>query len=135
MAVSIINNTGARIMDLYIGNISPNTTRAQLQTFFVGFDKNATFKIKRVKSDYQLFVFGLVSIPSERLARKAIKRLNLKRMEGKLIVVREYIHRVSNNDRRNLDWRNRKWMSRERRANERRTIRLPRISQYITYAA
>jgi RNA recognition motif-containing protein len=122
-------------MDLYIGNIPSNITEGQLKTFFKGYEKEATFKIKRVKGDYQLFVFGLVSIPSERLARKAIKRLNQKRMEGKLLVVREYVHRVSNNDRRNLDWRNRKWMSRERRQNERRTIRLPRISQYITYAA
>ena len=122
-------------MDLYIGNIPPNITVVQLKYFFVGYDKNATFKIKRVKGDYRLFTYGLVSIPSERLAIKAIKRLNNKRMEGKLVVVREYSQRTRINNRRNPDTRNRKWVSRERRQNERRTIRLPRITQYVTYAA
>jgi len=122
-------------MDLYIGNIPPNLTISQLKNFFIGFDRHATFKIKRVKGNYQLFTFGLVSIPSVHMAKRAIKRLNNKRMDGKLIVVREYQERSSNKDRRNLDTRNRKWISRERRENERRTIRLPRITQYVTYAA
>lgn len=122
-------------MEIYVGNISVSTSREQLQDFFKGFDKQATFKIKRVKGKHELFVFGLVSIPSERQAKKAIKRLHMKRLEGRIIVVREYLYRASQNDQRGLNWRNKKWMTVERRNNERRTIRLPRITQHITYAA
>ena len=122
-------------MDIYIGNVPPSISVAQLKSLFIGFDKHATFSIKRVKGDYQLFTFGLVTIPSELLAKKAIKRLNNKRIDGRLIVVREYSSRPGNKDRRNTNYRNRKWMSKERRQNERRTIRLPCISQYVTYAA
>lgn len=122
-------------MEIYIGNVPSSITVAQLKNIFVGFDRHATFRVKRVKGKYQLFTFGLVTIPSDLLGKKAIKRLNNKRIDGKLIVVREYSQRSSNKDRRNTNYRNRKWMSKERRQNERRTIRLPRISQYVTYAA
>lgn len=122
-------------MDIYIGNVPSSISVAQLKNLFIGFDKNATFKIKRVKGDHQLFTFGFVTIPSVLLAKKAIKRLNNKRIDGKLIVVREFSQRSGNRDRRNTNYRNRKWMSKERRQNERRTIRLPRITQYVTYAA
>lgn len=122
-------------MEIYVGNINASTSREQLQDFFKGFDKQATFKIKRVKGKYELFVFGLVTIPSERQAKKAIKRLHMKKLDGKIIVVREFLHRASHNERRNVGWRSKKWNTVERRNNERRTIRLPRITQYITYAA
>lgn len=127
--------TGLLLMELYIGNIPASMTEAQLKSFFAGYDKNATFKIIRSRGRQQLYIFGLVSIPSKRQARNAIHRLNNKRIDGKLIVVREYISRALNNNRRNQHWNNLKLISRDRRRNERRTIRLPRISPYVTYAA
>lgn len=122
-------------MEIYVGNIPSNSNIPYLEEFFKGFAKHAKFTIMRVKREHQLFVFGLVTIESSRIAKKAIKRLNLKRMDGRLIVVREYIHRVSNNDRRALNWRNKKWTGNERRKNERRSNRLPQSSKKVDFAA
>ena len=120
-------------MELYVGNIPATLTKEQLKAFFVGYEKHATFKIKTVKNGNEIFTFGLVDIPSDSKAKKAIRRLNLKRIDGKLIVVREYVHRVSQNDRRALNWRNKKWQAAERRNNDRRTFRVHKNADLDAY--
>jgi len=43
---------------------------------------------------------GLVSVDSEKAGRKAIKKLNGARLNGKMVIVREYVTRSWHNDRR-----------------------------------
>lgn len=43
---------------------------------------------------------GLVSVDSEKAGRKAIKKLNGTRLNGKMVVVREFVTRSWHNDRR-----------------------------------
>ena len=115
-------------MKLFIGNLSQQVTEFDLRDFFKGFDKQATFKIVHMQEMVQGdgeedLVYGLVSIESERLARKAIKKLNYKKLNHRVIIVREFQHRASQNDKRALNWRMQQWIDDERRGRERRKSR------------
>jgi len=57
------------------------------------------------------------------LAKKAIKKLNYKRFKNRLIVIREFHYRASQNDKRALNWRMVEWLNKERRGRERRKNR------------
>lgn len=122
-------------MDIFIGNIPGNTTVLDLKKFFKGFDKNAVFEVKRLKGRNDVVTFGLVSIHSERLAHKAIKRLHMKKLKGKPVVVREFTHRAGGNDRRQLGWRNKLWLGEERRQTDRRSSRKDQLKDFDSYAA
>lgn len=111
-------------MDLYVGRLPDFATLIELKAFFKGFDKQASFEIKRITGrDGIIFTFGIVSIPSERLAMKAIKRLHMKKYMDCPVSVREYEHRVGGNDRRQLGWRKKLWLGQERRLSDRRDTR------------
>jgi RNA recognition motif-containing protein len=64
--------------------------------------------------------FGVVEFESERLAKKAMKKLHSSKFHEHRVIVREYIHRASSNDRRALNWRTLTWTNLERRDLERR---------------
>ena len=64
--------------------------------------------------------FGLVEIESDKLANKAIKKLHASKFGSHRVIVREYEHRASSNDRRALNWRSVEWSKVERRGDERR---------------
>lgn len=107
-------------MDIYVGKLPDSTSVIELKIFFKGFDKQASFEVKRMKGKLGRLTYGLVSIPSDRLAKKAIKKLHMKKFMGKLVAVREFSYRVSNNDRRELGWRSKMWLGEERRKLDRR---------------
>ena len=122
-------------MDIFVGNIPGNTTVVDLKKFFKGFDKNAVFEIKRLAGKNDAVTFGLVTIHTERLAVKAIKRLHMKKLNGKPVVVREFTHRAGGNDRRQLGWRNKLWLGEERRQSDRRDARKDQKKAFDSYAA
>ena len=107
-------------MYIYVGNLSMDTTLDSLKSLFGGLGKRAGFDLKKIKTAKGNIVFAIVSMPTERLAKKAIKRLNMKLCDGKHVVVRQYSHRVTQNDRRALNWRTKSWIAKERRILERR---------------
>ena len=108
-------------MELIVGNFPSVATMRDLAMFFASFEDEADFEIVELeKVDAIPIRFGLVSIPSERNALKAIRRLNGKRLAGAVVTVREYVHRAYSNDRRAVNWRNRPWHSVERRRHDRR---------------
>jgi len=122
-------------MEIFVGNIPRNTTVVDLKKFFKGFDKQATFEVKRLKGRFDVVTFGLVTIHSERLATKAIKRLHLKKLNGKPVVVREFTYRAGGNDRRQLGWRKKLWLGEERRQTDRRDSRSDQKTDFDSYAA
>lgn len=122
-------------MDIFVGNIPANTTVVDLKKFFKGFDKKAVFEIKRLNGKHDLVTFGLVTIYSDRLANKAIKRLHMKKLRGKPVIVREFTHRAGGNERRQLGWRNKLWLGEERRQSDRRSVRKESSKDFDSYAA
>lgn len=112
-------------MELFIGNLDPETTEGQLRTLFKGFDKQAVFRIIMLETseDEEIFIYGLVIIESDRLAKKAIKKLNYKKLNDKPVLIREFQYRASQNDKRALNWRMKQWQAQERRSRERRKNR------------
>ena len=122
-------------MEIFVGNISSSATAVDLKKIFKGFDKHATFEIKRLKGRDSHVTFGLVRLQSERLAKKAIKRLHMKKYLGRPIVVREYLHRAFGNDRRQLGWRKKLWLGEERRNTDRRDAKVDNKKDLDSYAA
>ena len=122
-------------MDIFVGNIPASMTVIELKKFFKGFDKKAVFEIKRLQGKHESVTFGLVTIHSDRLAHKAIKRLNMKKLRGRPVIVREFIYRAGGNDRRQLGWRNKLWLGEERRQADRRSSRKELSKDFDSYAA
>lgn len=112
-------------MELFIGNLDLETTELQLRTLFKGFNKQATFRIVSLEEieGEEYFIYGMVTIESKRLAKKAIKKLNFKKLNGRLVIIREFHYRACQNDKRALNWRMKQWQEKERRARERRKNR------------
>ena len=122
-------------MEVFVGNISRTTSVIDLKRFFKGFDKKATFEVKRMKGKRGIVVFGIVTFQSERLANKAIKKLHQQKLNGRPAVVREYLHRAGGNDRRQLGWRKKLWLGEERRQTERRDALQEVKEEFDSYAA
>lgn len=103
-------------MELYIGNIPGDIEDYDLRKFFSITDEPLSFKI--VNRDGARY--GLVSVESDRLARKIMKQFHGRPFKGGRVIVREFNHRNYSNDRRALDWRQRGWAKTERRGRNRR---------------
>ncbi len=113
-------------MDLFIGNLEMAVSEGDLRLLFKGYEKRTTFKIIRMEGDEEggsNLVYGIVSIDSDRLAKKAIKKLNYKKIHGRMVIIREFHYRASQNDKRALNWRMKGWENEERRGRERRQKR------------
>jgi RNA recognition motif-containing protein len=107
-------------MELYIGHLTSSDTISDLKRFFKGYDKKASFRIVKLLRAGGPLYFGLVKVDSDRLARKALKKLHAAKLNGHRVCVREYEHRSGSNERRALNWRNIAWQYTERRMTERR---------------
>jgi RNA recognition motif-containing protein len=108
-------------MEVYIGNISPNTTLNDVVTFLKSFAKKTRVRIV----DHPLDTGGharyaLADFDTDKLALKAIKKLNGSVLRGNTVVMREFIHRSYSNERRAMNWRDKPWSGPERRQHERR---------------
>lgn len=122
-------------MDIYVGRLPDRASVVELKKFFKGFDKQASFEVKRLKGKEGRVTFGIVHIPTERLAIKAIKRLHMKKFMGRPVAVREFTYRASGNDRRQLGWRKKLWLGGERRQLERRDAKSEKNNDFDSFAA
>jgi len=112
-------------VELFIGNLESKVSEGDLRLFFKGYDKQATFKIIRMEGGEGVYdlVYGIVTIKSSRLGKKAIKKLNYTKLHSNLVIIREFHYRASQNDKRALTWRMKGWENEERRNRERRQKR------------
>ena len=107
-------------MEIFVGNLSSHATESELQRFFKGYGKQATFKVHKLTCNGGPLYYGLADIEPEKAALKAMKKLNHKPLDGRHVILREFHYRAGNNDRRALNWRTVIWEKIERRTNERR---------------
>lgn len=74
---------------LYVGNLTYNTTSAQVQDLFAAIGKVATCSLITDKYSGTSKGFAFVEMETEEDAQKAIKELNGKDVDGRAIVVNE----------------------------------------------
>lgn len=109
-------------MELFVGQVPHNATLRDLSVFLGPFRDDARFQlIKQDKLAAPSVYYGLVIIDSDRVAQKAMRKLNGQPLAGQSVVVREFAHRVYSNDRRAINWRMQPWQRLERRLCDRRT--------------
>jgi RNA recognition motif-containing protein len=76
-------------MNIYVGNLSYNTTEEDLKTAFSAFGEVATANIIRDQYSNQSKGFGFVEMPERAAAEAAINALNGKEMNGRTLTVNE----------------------------------------------
>jgi len=126
-------------MQLFIGNLPRNMSTFELRRIVErallpqGLQETAKHyllrgeRLKRVQYEVfdKLTPFGIVrhgkaTIEPDLLAQRVIERLNDTAYRDTNLVVREFVTRINNNDRRALTWRLKLWDDTERRLRERR---------------
>ena len=108
-------------MEVFIGNLSSTTTLNDVMHFFKGFAKKARFRMVNHKLETgERSYYAVADFENDKLALKAIKKLNGGVIRGEIVTMREFIHRTYTNERRALNWRDKTWDGPERRRNERR---------------
>lgn len=113
---SSVNNT-----EILISNLPGEVAMVELCALLNRFGKH--FSLKMLKKEFEngeKCRFCIASFDSERLARKATKRLRKPKRGVTPLEVHEYIHRSYSNERRDLGWREQEWDDDERRSHERR---------------
>jgi hypothetical protein len=106
-------------MELFIGNLPPKISLAELLIFFRAFKGKADFRLEKGGPDGTL-LYAVAELDSERYARKLVEKYQGAQVRGKKLVIREYVHRSYANERRAVNWREKPWRAGERRRNERR---------------
>jgi RNA recognition motif-containing protein len=113
-------------MEVYVGNLTPKTTRNDVVEFLKSFARDARIQmVDQQLENNQRSYYAIADFDSDRLALKAIKKLNGGVLNGEKVILREYFHRSYSNERRELHWRDRPWNSLERRDHERRQKVMP----------
>ncbi|MCW8841420.1 MAG: RNA-binding protein [Gammaproteobacteria bacterium] len=108
-------------MELFVGNITTTTTLNDVINLFRSFASKARFRMveKKMENGNRAY-YAVADFDSDKLAAKAIKRLNGSIIRGQNVIIREFIHRSYSNERRAVNWRDKPWNGPERRRNERR---------------
>jgi len=75
-------------MNIYIGNLSYNTTEDTLKALFVDFGKVESIKVIKDRFTGRPKGFGFIEMPSNAEADQAIKALNGNRIDGNNIKVK-----------------------------------------------
>lgn len=75
-------------MNIYIGNLSYDTTEEALKSLFAEYGEIESVKIIKNKFSHTRNVFGFVEMPSNSEADQAIKALNGNRVDGSNIKVK-----------------------------------------------
>ena len=113
-------------MEVFIGNLADKVTYTDLIGFFKGFSNKAKIRlVDKRTGDGSRLRYGIAEFDSEKVALKAIKKLNGKPLRGEAVVLREYHHRYYANERRAVNWRDKPWTGVERRQQERRKQQIP----------
>jgi len=111
-------------MQIFIGNLSAEISSLDLASFFKGYGNYLTFTFKYYLRGEKPFYYAVTDIESGKMADKAIRRRHMKRLKGRVLVVRPYLDRLLGNERRALNWREKIWESEERRKIDRRNKQL-----------
>jgi RNA recognition motif-containing protein len=74
-------------MEIYVGNVHKNVTKEELQAKFEKFGQVASVKLKKDLFTGQNKGYAFVLMPVQSEAKAAIKALNGKKMEGRVIKV------------------------------------------------
>jgi len=74
-------------MNIYVGNLSPDTTEDEVREAFASFGEIASVKIIRDGATGESRGFGFIEMPSEEQAKAAIAEMNDKELKGNQIHV------------------------------------------------
>ena len=108
-------------MDLFIGNLPPKTGLGELIAFFKGFGNKADFHLKQKELDNgETVYYAVASFANDKYALKLMEKYGGEQFHGRELVIREYLHRSYNNERRAVNWREKPWRAGERRRHDRR---------------
>lgn len=108
-------------MEVFVGNLPGTVKVADVERLLAPFDRQVQIKLQQHKrKDGETGCYAVCTFSSDRLAQKAIKKLDGSQLFGQVLSVREYLYRSYSNERRALGWRNRPWQGVERRGVERR---------------
>ena len=72
-------------MNIYVGNLTPDTTEDDLREAFESFGDVASVKIIRDSATGESRGFGFVEMPAEEQAKAAIEQMNDKEVKGNQI--------------------------------------------------
>jgi RNA recognition motif-containing protein len=75
-------------MNIYIGNLSHNTTKETLEAIFAEFGETENVKVIKDRFSGRAKGYGFVEMPSNSDADKAIKALNGNPLDGNYIKVK-----------------------------------------------
>jgi len=92
-------------MNIYAGNLSQKTTEEELKQVFEEFGQVTTVTIIKDKFSGESRGFGFVEMPAKAEARTAIKDLNGRDLNGRVLNVNEAKPRNDNRRRGNNDKR------------------------------
>ena len=110
-------------MELFVGNLPPNTGLGELIAFFKGFSSKGDFHLKKKTLDNGETVFyAVIGFENDKYAEKLLEKFSGREFKGRVLDIREYYHRSYNNERRAVNWREKPWRAGERRRNDRRLI-------------
>ncbi len=76
-------------MNIFVGNLSYDTTESDLQEAFEAFGQVASVKIIKDKVSGESRGFGFIEMPSKTEAQSAITGLNGKELKGRPLTVNE----------------------------------------------
>jgi RNA recognition motif-containing protein len=110
-------------MKILIANLPGEVTELELLDLLKPYHKRDDLRLQIVDQttrDSTHQYYAIADIGHERLAAKAVKKLNGKKLRDRTLRLREFHHRCYSNERRALGWRDRPWNFRERRLLERR---------------
>jgi cold-inducible RNA-binding protein len=74
-------------MNIYVGNLAPDTTEEELRQAFGSFGDIASVKIIRDGATGESRGFGFIEMPSEEQAKAAITEMNGKELKGNQLSV------------------------------------------------
>ncbi|MCA1805874.1 MAG: hypothetical protein LC646_11190 [Xanthomonadaceae bacterium] len=110
-------------MKILIANLAFGVTELELLELLKPYHKRDDLRLQivdKASQDSNESLYAIAEINHERLAAKAVKKLDGKLLRGRELRLREFQHRCYSNERRALGWRNRAWNAKERRMRERR---------------
>ena len=91
-------------MNIYVSNVSFHTTEGDLKNMFAAFGKVDSAKLIMDRETSKSRGFGFIEMPSETEGNDAIKQLNNKEIEGRLLQVSVAREKSSNNSFSRRKW-------------------------------
>lgn len=107
-------------MDVFVGNLSNRVDVVALETVFQKFCKAAHVKFFKYQNHGAKMRYACISADPSKQAQRAMKQLDNTTFDGETLIVREYHHRASFNERRTISWRKVAWTKLEKRTHDRR---------------